>query len=655
MDNWISDVRNFDTADVGVAFGLKKTRGNALAPCPACSATQRGSSDRRGPVGLRTDGQGWRCFKCEVGGDGADLAAWAAKGKSMRQMNKEEMSGMRNLIAKAGFCSKKDGSMRITAAVPIAQKKKQPEQRVPAGVGSALRWRDDLVDTCAQTLWDESGAAALAYLQGRGFNEAALKHWKIGCLNVQSNGKVVDRYVVIPVLDRDGVPVNARFRSVPGKCLRCGGSGCSRCKDGEVKKIYLRSPGRPTTLFGVQSLAENFDNDVLICEGELDVIAMWQYGYDENVVSGTAGAGTWAEEWLDLLEPYKHFILSYDSDEAGDKGAKSVADKLGKDRCSRARLPRNDAAQCLTDAIGADRIFDCLENSQPLLEATLVKVDAYAGEIEDLINNPDQLRGLTTGSTVLDEALGGWRPGLVIVTGDTAAGKTSWTTWAALEQARRGVPVLLTSFEQRPIGTVQKLLRSEVGCDFTHVSAQERAVAMQQLGKLPIFMVDHYGHLASQELEDIISYSVRRRDVRVAVVDHLGFMVDGAEDERRAIEAVVRKYAVVAVQMGITILMVAHPNNMSVAQQRRVKLGDLKGASAIRQDAHVGLVLERLQPGRGVDHPAIAVHVDKCRSEFGLQGSRVVQYYDPQACVYADEWALTPSGSAGIQINPVGL
>ena len=124
-------------------------------------------------------------------------------------------------------------------------------------------------------------------------------------------------------------------------------------------------------------------------------------------------------------------------------------------------------------------------------------------------------------------------------------------------------------------------------------------------------------------------------------------MVSDAEDERRAIEAVVREYATLSIQLGITIVLICHPNNMSIAQQRRVMLGDLKGASAIRQDAHVGLVVERILPGRTVQHPAAAVHVDKCRSEFGLQGARVTLFYDPQSCVYADRWEDTPAGIYG--------
>jgi len=577
------------------------------------------------------------------------LASFALEGKTLAQASTDGKKRVQQKMQEWGMLGGQEnkwGGAQITKAIP-AQKKKSAG---PSYFNKKFAWHKNILAECEDNLWSADGAQTLAYLQSRGFREETLKAWYIGALLVKDNaGQVKEQYVAIPVLDKAGKCVNMRFRSVPGPCLYCSGDGCKRCHNtGEVKKIYLRCPGRPTTLFGIKQIKEDPSADIIICEGELDVVAMWQFGVQENVVSGTAGAGTWADEWLDILEPYEHFILVYDVDDAGDKGAKTVADKLGRDRCSRAKLPENDAAECLRQGHSPKRVIACLENSQPLLEAGLVRVDAYTLEVEKLVSSPQAHRGLPIGSQKMDEALGGWRPELIVVTGDTAAGKTSFTTWLALEQARRGVGVLLTSFEQRPIGTVQKLLRAEVGGDFTLVDAGTRASAMATLGSLPIYMVDHYGELASDQMRDLLSYASRRRDIRWAMIDHLGFMVQGADDERKAIEAVVRDYATLSVQLGMTIVLICHPNNMSIAQQRRVKLGDLKGASAIRQDAHTGIVVERVLPGRTVEHPAAAVHIDKCRSEFGLQGARLTLFYDPQACVYADSWDETPAGRAGM-------
>jgi len=667
---WIDDVAGRASVhDVAQQAGLQPGRQRSLRPCPACNATQRGSSDKRGPLGVRSDGRGWQCFACDARGDALELAALAWTGSRLRELAPEQRQGVRERCAGLGWCSLEDqrasrpsplrrGKATSAAAPPasswavrkLGQQPSAPPEPPPEGGAGPLAWAVDLPVRCAAQLWQPEGAQVLAYLQGRGFSEETLRAWNVGAHLVHDrSGRVVEQYVAIPVPRADGVVVNMRFRSVPGACLHCGGAGCRArtCKGGQVRKVYLRCPGAPSTLFGVHQLDGDPHSTVTIVEGELDVLALWQYGLRSNVVSGTAGAGTWADEWLDALEPYRHHVIAYDDDAAGHDGAAKVAQALGHTRVSRAVLPQADAAACLEHAVAQRAVHAALDAARPMMDVKLARVDAYADELEQMIANPEDLRGLPTGSAKLDQGIGGWAPGLVVVTGDTAAGKTSFTTWVLAEQARRGVPVLGTSFEQRPIGTVQKLLRQQVGTDFTLRSEAERRAAMAQLGQLPIYLLDHYGELDAAACLEVIDYAVRRRGVRVAVVDHLGFLVREAEDERRAIEAAVRSYALAAVQWGITIILICHPNNLSVVQQRRVQLGDLKGASAIRQDAHVGLVVERLLPGRAVQHPASAVHVDKCRSEFGAQGARLVLFYDPEATVYADTWEATPMGSSG--------
>ena len=121
------------------------------------------------------------------------------------------------------------------------------------------------------------------------------------------------------------------------------------------------------------------------------------------------------------------------------------------------------------------------------------------------------------------------------------------------------------------------------------------------------------------------------------LIDHLGFLISSeAEDERREIETVVRALALLAYNEGITICLIAHPNNQSVAQRRRVQMHDLKGASAIRQDASIVMVIERGQPDRNTPYNHSKVHLDKCRSEFGLAGQNITLAFDPESVKYAD-------------------
>jgi hypothetical protein len=74
---WIGEARAVPLVEVVEALGLTRGRGGAVGPCPACSATTRGSTDKRGPVGLRADGGGWNCYRCGAKGDWVALVAHA--------------------------------------------------------------------------------------------------------------------------------------------------------------------------------------------------------------------------------------------------------------------------------------------------------------------------------------------------------------------------------------------------------------------------------------------------------------------------------------------------------------------------------------------------------------------------------------------------
>ena len=68
----------------------------------------------------------------------------------------------------------------------------------------------------------------------------------------------------------------------------------------------------------------------VIVEGELDAAAAISNGI--LAASGTAGAGTWTQEWTDAVTG-RDLVLLYDNDDAGAVGARHAADRLVKAGC----------------------------------------------------------------------------------------------------------------------------------------------------------------------------------------------------------------------------------------------------------------------------------------------------------------------------------
>lgn len=700
MAEWLDELKEKTIPQIAEALGMRRGRLGSYSPCPICGAIQRSAADVRGPLGISGHGRGAQCFACNEQIDIVDLAALVLQGRRVREFSGADWAAFRSAAESRGLTSPEAGGSHRSRAHAhvrslgdsVAAMLGKPSGAMPAAGGRRIRgissssgaetkgeadagsgggsrggsergfpWDPERYAATREILWSPAGERTLAYLRGRGFSDPTIQAWKLGCLlEADDAGKVVAEFLVIPMLDEHGRVTNYRFRSVPGPCLRCPGTdpACSSCRGkGQVLKAYRPCTGRPLPLFGAHLLSGDRSLPVIILEGELDVIAAWELGYRDNVVTSTAGAGTFKQEWADLIEPYDAFILGLDNDDAGDAGAAKIAELIGSYRCSRLILPEKDLGLCLERGVDAAQVERAMEKAKPMVGIAMEKADHYGADLETLISNPTQMRGIPTKSAKLNEKLAGIRPGLTVVTGDTGCGKTTWSTWIGKGLAEDGTGVMVTSYEQKPIGTVQKLLRMELGDDFTKVSKERRTEALAKIAATPLWILDHYGHMGFQAVLDSIRYARRRYGVRWFLVDHLGFLVpEDEEDERRAVEKVIRALALLANTEDISIWLICHPSNSYVQERRRVMLKDLKGASAVRQDANEGIVIERGSVTKKTPWCHAIVHLDKVRSEFGQAGTSVTMPFDPIALHYADSPSNLPTyKGGGLAVDPSSL
>lgn len=155
----------------------------------------------------------------------------------------------------------------------------------------------DPIDPEKVTAWSRKLFSASLYLaqliEERGLTEATIKEWKLGW-----DG---NRYT-IPVYDKNGTLVNVRrYTMNPGpkgdKVLNITGHGSAR-------------------LFRPDILKEN--DEIVVCEGEMDCIILNQYGIP--AVTHTGGAMTFSNSWAVEFSGKKVWIC-YDNDDAGRKGA----------------------------------------------------------------------------------------------------------------------------------------------------------------------------------------------------------------------------------------------------------------------------------------------------------------------------------------------
>ncbi|MBR7538906.1 toprim domain-containing protein, partial [Mycobacterium tuberculosis] len=98
------------------------------------------------------------------------------------------------------------------------------------------------------------------------------------------------------------------------------------------KKRTWQSAGAEPCLFG-WDLVPDSAKAVLIVEGELDAMSLYEYGIAALSVNQGAGNHQWIDSDFDRLERFPEIFLWFDNDEAGQKGVREVAQRLGLDRC----------------------------------------------------------------------------------------------------------------------------------------------------------------------------------------------------------------------------------------------------------------------------------------------------------------------------------
>lgn len=138
------------------------------------------------------------------------------------------------------------------------------------------------------------------------------------------------------------------FIDAEGDPVMLKSTGIKKRKD-KTKDIWSTKPHY--TLWGWWTVSDN-DRSIIICEGEIDAMSLYQLDPGFPVLSMPAGASnlTWIENDYHALQRFEKIYILTDQDNAGELAASEIAKRLGRARCSRIPLPGKykDANEVLT-------------------------------------------------------------------------------------------------------------------------------------------------------------------------------------------------------------------------------------------------------------------------------------------------------------------
>lgn len=476
--------------------------GRNMYKCPLCGSGSGNSRSSNGAFSITPDGEGWKCFSCNEGGDIFNLIG-KVEGLASYNDQLTRAAELFNITIVKGYTQKAQATQKERA-----QEVKKEEPKHIADFSGYIK-------AC------KAAVGQTDYFKKRGFTDETIERYSLG----------YDAYkgvIVIPYSKAGNYYIT---RSVNGKSFRKPPAD----QAGE-EPIYNKA-----ALYSGQPC--------FICEAPIDAISIMQAGGCAVALGGTGSYKL--VEALKKQKPAATLIISFDNDEPGEAAAAKLAAELKglnipfiKAAYSLGAYPddhKKDANDYLTskpEQLKAD-VAENVSRAQRLASAALeekreeYKAVSGAGRLNDFLNGIKDGANTPytpTGFAGLDKELdGGLYAGLYVLGAVSSLGKTTLALQIADNIARRGQDVLIFSLEMAANELIAKSLSR---LTYTE-SGKDSSNAKTNRGITTRTRYEHYSPtekaLIAKAIEAYKGYSDH-----VYIIEGLGNI--GAEQIKQAVE-----------------------------------------------------------------------------------------------------------------------
>lgn len=406
------------------------------------------------------------------------------------------------------------------------------------------------------------------------------------------------------------------------------------------------------------------DQDLIICEGEADVLALASAGIRAvSVPNGapskvSAGAvdpsedGKYAYVWAarHIIEKASRVVFFPDADAPGEALVEELARRIGRAKCWKASLPEKDANETLIKH-GAEALQEALRGAQPLPLEGIYTADDFASQIDSLYEQ-GVVRGASTGMDSVDPYYTIMPGQLSVVTGLPGSGKSEFIDQIMVNIAmQKGWRFAIASFENPIAMHVAKLSEKVVGKPFfgdERMSAEEKDYATSFISEHFVFLQSRDGTPSTvQSVIDRTKQAIMRLGVRGLVIDPFNYLELTGDSEHQAINKMLSDVITFAKSHEIHVWFVAHPSKQ--LPDAGPPVGQhISGSAAWFAKCDMGITIHR--PKGSIDNE---LHVWKSRFKWvGQIGSTVLKYeketgrfYDNRTTGHSDredqdEWSF---------------
>lgn len=347
-------------------------------------------------------------------------------------------------------------------------------------------------------------------------------------------------------------------------------------RDANGKKKTWQAQDAEPCLFGWHLIPDD-SKGVLIVEGELDAMSLYEYGIAALSINQGAGNHQWIDQDFERLERFQEIFLWFDNDEAGKKGVSEVANRLGLDRCRIVSFRLKDANEALQQGVTQEEIGAALDAAARIEPSDLKTPAAY---LDDVIG---MFLGQPIGHTGSPLPWPAWqdrvrlRPAeLSIWTGINGHGKSDLLGNVLINLIQNDERVCIFSGEIKPKMLLYRMIVQACATSKASVPYVKAANAWMT-GAL--WLYDHVGSVNQDKLLDAFKYAAKRYRVTHFVVDSL--MKCGiAEDDYKGQKQFIDRLCDFKNDFDVHVHLIAHARKGESEEKAPGKL-DIKGTGAI--------------------------------------------------------------------------
>jgi len=417
------------------------------------------------------------------------------------------------------------------------------------------------------------------YFGKRKISKETLEHYQIG---INDNNEIIFPYYKNELL------VNIKHRT----------------NLGEGRKSFRQQKNAEKTFFGVD-LIPNVQDELIIVEGEVDVLSFYEAGY--YAVSVPQGASEKKLECIDncfaFISSFKSFILAVDDDKAGHVLKENLIERLGKASCKIINWKKYGDIKDCNEALVLDKeiIHKAVLQAEYLELSGIETISANREKIIEFHKNGYK-SGISTGWKSLDKIFTIKPKHLMIITGIPTRGKSFFADNLLYNLTiSQGWKHLICSMENTFENHFARFAQFYKGKQFRGDSGNE--ISRQELDDCMDFFDEHVYRFSiekSWSIDEIIQYgeyAVKRYGIKTLTIDPYNRLNnDFNEREDKYIDSLLAKLSVFARKNDVLVIFVAHPKKLG-RDENVPNLYSISGGASWYNMADYGIVIHREKIG----------------------------------------------------------